>query len=197
MILNIMAKYKLTADELLLVYLSYIACSENGNSDQNRKYFHKWYHGGGSERLRMLFESLKAKGIILKNYSPEMYDPEEVEFNKTFLKQYYKLSGELGQDLLKHYPKTLFLNGKIVYLDNVTKKFQDYPEFYFWYGATIGHSIAKHKEIIEILEWAKTQNLVTIPVIEFIGSRKWETFKELKSKGIQGQASTYEIYEDA
>lgn len=79
----------------------------------------------------MLFESLKAKGIILKNYSPEMYDPEEVEFNKTFLKQYYKLSGELGQDLLKHYPKTLFLNGKIVYLDNVTKKFQDYPEFYF------------------------------------------------------------------
>lgn len=40
-ILNIMAKYKLTADELLLVYLSYIACSENGNSDQNRKYFHK------------------------------------------------------------------------------------------------------------------------------------------------------------
>ena len=65
MILNIMAKYKLTADELLLVYLSYIACSENGNGDQNRKYFHKWYHGGGSERLRMLFESLKSKGIIL------------------------------------------------------------------------------------------------------------------------------------
>lgn len=196
-ILNIMAKYKLTADELLLVYLSYIACSENGNSDQNRKYFVKWYNGGGSERLRSLFESLKEKGVILKNYSPQMYDPEEVEFNKNFLKQYYKLSGELGQDLLKHYPKTLYLNGKIIYLDNVTKRFQDYPEFYFWYASTIGHSIEKHKEIIEILEWAKTQDLVSIPVIEFIGSRKWETFKELKQNGVKGQASTFDIYENA
>jgi hypothetical protein len=91
----------------------------------------------------------------------------------------------------------MYLNGKVIYLDNVTKRFQDYPEFYFWYASTIGHSIAKHREIIEILEWAKTQDLVSIPVIEFIGSRKWETFKELKQNGVKGQASTFDIYEDA
>ena len=36
-ILNIMAKYKLTADELLLVYLTFIAQTENG--DPKIKYF--------------------------------------------------------------------------------------------------------------------------------------------------------------
>ena len=38
-ILNIMTKFKLTADELLLVYLTFIAQSENGDPDKHRIYF--------------------------------------------------------------------------------------------------------------------------------------------------------------
>ena len=34
-----MAKYKLTADELLLVYLTFIAQTENGDPKINRNYF--------------------------------------------------------------------------------------------------------------------------------------------------------------
>jgi hypothetical protein len=40
-ILNIMSKYELTADELLLVYLTFNASSENGTNPENIKYFKK------------------------------------------------------------------------------------------------------------------------------------------------------------
>ena len=194
-ILNIMTKYGLTADELLLIYLTFIAQTENGNPDEHRVYFRRWYEGGGRERLRSLFDSLKSKGIIKKNYNPTMYDPDEIEFNQNFIKQYYKLTGQLGQELMRAYPTTLYLNGKAVSLKNIAKKFKDLQEFYFCYAATIGHSISKHREVIDILEWAKSNDLVHIPIVEFVASCKWNEFKEMKTKGIQGQSSTYDTYD--
>ena len=78
-ILNITTKYNLTGEELLLVYLTFIAQTENGNPEENRIYFKRWYDGGGKERLRDLFNSLKEKGVIKKNYNPSVYDPDEIE----------------------------------------------------------------------------------------------------------------------
>ena len=40
-ILNIMATYQLTADELLLTYLTFIAQSDNGNSSEHKVYFQR------------------------------------------------------------------------------------------------------------------------------------------------------------
>ena len=88
-ILNITTKYNLTGEELLLVYLTFIAQTENGNPEENRIYFKRWYDGGGKERLRDLFNSLKEKGVIKKNYNPSVYDPDEIEFNQNFIKQYF------------------------------------------------------------------------------------------------------------
>lgn len=196
-ILNIMAKYQLTADEILLIYLTFISQTENGNPEEHRVYFSRWYENGGKERLRNLFNSLKTKGIIKKNYNPDTYDPDEIEFNQNFIKQYYKLTGELGQELMNAYPSTLYLNGKIVSLKNISKRFKDLHEFYFWYASTIGHSISKHNEILNILEWAKMNDLIHIPIVEFVASCKWNEFKEMKDKGIEGQASTYDIFKDS
>ena len=50
-----------------------------------------------------MFESLKEKSIIKKNYNPESYIPNEIEFNKNFLKKYYKQSGVLGKELFDSY----------------------------------------------------------------------------------------------
>lgn len=130
-ILNIMAKHNLTEAELLLVYLTFIAQTENGDPDKNRKYFVKWYQIGGKERLRDLFNSLKEKGVILKNYNPSSYAPDEIEFNKTFLKSYFKLSGELGKELLDAYPDCIYLNDRPVSLKNIAKRFLNESEFYF------------------------------------------------------------------
>lgn len=191
-ILNIMSEYKLTADELLLVYLTFVAQSENGG---NTNYFLRWYDSYGKYNLKNLFESLKEKGVILKNYNPSAYVPEEIEFNSHFLKKYFKLTGQLGQELYNAYPSYMYINGKIVSLKNISKIFRDLNELYFKYASIIKHSVDKHKEILDILEWAKSQDLVTVSLPEFIISCKWNEYKELRDKGVQGKADVSEIYE--
>lgn len=191
-ILNIMSEYKLTADELLLVYLTFIAQSENGS---NTDYFVRWYDSCGKYNLKNLFESLKEKGVILKNYNPSAYIPEEIEFNSNFLKKYFKLTGQLGQELYNAYPSYMYINGKIVSLKNISKVFRDLNELYFKYASIIKHNVNKHKEILDILEWAKSQDLVTVSLTEFIISCKWNEYKELRDKGVQGKADVSEIYE--
>lgn len=47
-----------------------------------------------------MFENLKEKSIIKKNYNPESYVPNDIEFNKNFLKKYYKQSGVLEKSYL-------------------------------------------------------------------------------------------------
>lgn len=81
-ILNLLITYNLTADELLLVYLTFLAQDEENHPE----YFSKWFQNGGKEKLKELFESLKEKGIIHKNYNPQSYIPNDIEFNKNFLK---------------------------------------------------------------------------------------------------------------
>lgn len=196
-ILNIMSKWQLTADEVLLIYLTFIAQTENGDPEQHRIFFKRWYDEGGKDRLKSLFISLKEKGIIKKNYNPDSYIPDEIEFNQNFIKQYYKLTGQLGQELVNHYPTFLNINGKDVSLKNISKRFKDFSDFYFYYASTIGHSLSKHQEILDILEWAKSNDLIHIPIIEFVASCKWNEFKEMRIRGIQGQSSTYDVYETA
>jgi hypothetical protein len=81
--------------------------------------------------LRELFNSLKTKGIIKKNYNPSVYDPDEIEFNQNFIKQYFKLTGELGKDLWNKYPDEIYINGKYVSLKNISKRFISLDQFYF------------------------------------------------------------------
>ena len=81
-ILNLLITYDLTADELLVVYLTFLARDEEGHPE----YFTKWFTNGGNVKLRSIFESLKQKGIIHKDYNPTEYNPNEIEFNKNFLK---------------------------------------------------------------------------------------------------------------
>lgn len=194
-ILNIMAKHQLTADELLLIYLTFIAQTENGNPDQHRIYFKQWYDNGGQSQLKSLFQSLKEKGIIKKNYCPTAYIPDEIEFNQNFLKSYWKLTGELGQQLWNAYPDSLHINNKIVSLKNITKRFLDVNEFYFWYAINIKHSKETHNKILKILEWAKENQLISIGILEFVGSQKWIEFEHLYNKGIEMPVTTNDLYE--
>ena len=99
-ILNLLITHNLTADELLVVYLTFLARDEEGHPE----YFAKWFNNGGSTQLRNIFESLKKKGIIKKDYNPSTYDPNAIDFNKNFLKSWIKNSGELGAELFDAYP---------------------------------------------------------------------------------------------
>ena len=192
--LNIMSDWKLSADELLLIWLTLYSRDEENHAE----YFNKWFDDcNGKEQLKTLFESLKTKGVILKNYNPESYIPNQVEFNKHFLNNYYKQSGVLGKELFDNYEPFIRINGKMASLKNISKKFYTLEEFYFYYSSQIGHNIKKHQEIMDILEWAKSNNLVKISILEFVASHKWNEFKMMKDEGWQPDiATSYDVYQN-
>lgn len=192
-ILNLLTTYNLSADELLLIYLTFLAQDEQGHSE----YFVTWFENGGKEKLRPLFESLKEKGIIHKNYNPESYIPNDIEFNKTFTKGWIKNTGLLGQELFEKYPSFCYINGKMCPLKNISKRFYSLDEFYFHYSSTIGHSVDKHKEIMDLLQWAKDNDLIRYGILEFVASHKWEELKVIRENKLDNQlASSQSIYLD-
>lgn len=182
-ILNICIAHNLTFDEFFLIYMTLLARDEENHSE----YLGKWFSNGGKERLRELFNSLKNKGIILKSYNAESYVPNDIQFNKNFIKSWYKQSGEMGQELFDSYPGFVEVKGKLYSLKNISKKFYSLDEFYFYYSATIGHNPEKHHEVMDILAWAKEKNLINFGILEFCASRKWEMFKEMREKGIDNK----------
>lgn len=109
LILNLMAQYNLTADELLVVYLFFLAQREENEGLGHGELFALWYSNGGAERLHDLFESLKEKNIINQNCQPA--SPSDVEFNKTFIKGFMKHSDVLGQELWDAYPDFSIVRG--------------------------------------------------------------------------------------
>lgn len=177
-ILNIMGEYHLTGEELLLIYITYLGRDEN---DNHTEYFNKWFIDGGKDRLRSLFNSLKEKGIILKSYECDSWNCNDIEFNKIFLKKWFKESCIMGSELFDTYPKSLEINGKIVPLRDPSKKFNTLDEFYFWYSTNIGHNPETHKRVMDILHWAIDNNYINFTLTNFVGNHQWEMLEELKN----------------
>ena len=182
-ILNICIAYNLTFDEFFLIYMTLLARDEEGHAE----YISKWFSNGGNNRLKDLFNSLKEKGIIHKSYNPESYNPNDIEFNKNFIKGWYKQSGEMGQELFDEYPSYVEIKGRLYSLKNIAKKFYSLDDFYFYYSASIGHNPEKHKEVMELLKWAKEKNLINFNILEFCASQKWLMLKEMRDKGLDNK----------
>ena len=172
-----MATYQLTADELLLIYLTFLARDEEGHSE----YFTQWFNNGGQNKLRDLFNSLKEKGVILKSYNPERYIPNDIEFNKNFLRNWFKGSGEMGRELFNAYPPFININGKMLPLKDISKKFSSIDDFSFFYATQIKHNPEKHKEIMELLSWAKEHGYINFEITSFVVSNQWKALKKKKN----------------
>lgn len=191
-ILNLLITYNISADELLLVYLTFLARDEEGHPE----FFAKWFQNGGASKLRNLFESLKSKGLIHKDYNPDLYNPNEIDFNKNFLKSWIKNSGEMGQELFDAYPPFVSSNGKLLPLKNIAKKFNTLDEFFFAYSSAIKHNPTKHKEVMELLEWGKNNNQINYGILEFVISQKWTELKYLKDNGLNANLATDILTDD-
>ena len=119
-----------------------------------------------------------------------------MEFNKNFLHNYRKFSGELGQEFFKEYPSIAIINGNEAPLKNYAKKFNSEEDFYFHYGKAIGWKLEKHLEVIELIKWAKDNNctLLNMNIADFTISKMWRSIKELKEgDGVMQFDSTKEI----
>lgn len=191
-ILNLLITYNLTADELLVVYLTFLARDEEGHPE----YFSKWFSNGGASKLRDIFNSLKSKGLIKKDYNPTEYNPNEIDFNKNFLKSWVKNSGELGQELFEEYPPFMTSGGKLYPLKNISKKFNTLDEFFFAYSSAIKHNPETHKEVMELLRWGKEHGKINYGICEFIISAKWLELKYLRDHPQEGEIeTTFNVYE--
>lgn len=178
-----MEKYKLTAEEIMLVELLFLASIE----EEHPEYLHKYLNLPIEKtNLRDILVSLQNKGVIVKSYkipkAGSSFDPESVEFNKLFLNNYRKFSGELGSEFFDEYPSIAIINGSEAPLKNFGKKFNSEEEFFFRYGKNIGWNINTHHEVLNIIKWAKENNcrLLNMNIADFVISKMWTSIKELR-----------------
>lgn len=179
--LNLMIKYELTDQELIIIKLIFLA-------QENRKeYLIKYFSNKDKSILREILISLQNKGIILKSYKipnkGESFIPEDVEFNKNFIRAWLQHSNDLGMELFSKYPSFTIINGRSYSIKNITKVFKSLEDFCFAYGKAIKFNQEKHEEVLELLEYAKSTNYIHFNICEFVISQKWEEIKQLKDGG--------------
>lgn len=180
--ISILDKYRLTPNELMFIRLLLILQDEN-----NEELFGRYIKILKEENinLRELILTLQDKEIILKSYkvpnSGASFDPFSISINKNFIKNLYKCSFELGKELFEAYPQFGSINGSLVGIRSVSKKFDSLEDAYFKYGKTIGWSIERHNHIIELVNWAKENNLINYTLASFIVDNRWYELEALKN----------------
>lgn len=185
--LALMEKYQISPNEWFLIKLLFLA-----NEEYFPEYIFRFLAIPAEMRgdVREQLVSLQDKGIILKSYKipqrGEQFYPEDVEFNKAFLRTYFKSSYELGEELWNEYPFSTTINGVPYTLKNIAKKYDSIEDFFRAYGKAIHYDETKHKHIIELLKWARDNtSYVCFNICEFVISRKWEEIEKLKSGEIE------------
>ena len=102
-------------------------------------------------------------------------DLNEIPFNQNFLKDYYRSSFEMGTELFDVYPQFGNINGKIVSLRGIASKFNSLEDAYRVYAKTIHYKDNIHKEIIELVKWAKENEILNQSFASFIINRAFKS----------------------
>ena len=182
-----MERYNLSIEDWYLTQLLLLA--QEGKSDYIVKYISL-----ANIDLHETLIRLQEKGVILRAYEVpckgEKFYPEDVEFNKNFLKNFYKCSNELGDELFKAYPYKLERGNSMYILNNITKGYNSLEDMYYDYGRIVQFNPSKHEHVMEILNYAKEHDLISFGIVEFIKSRKWETIEKMKEDGLVSNFDT-------
>lgn len=179
---SILDKYRLVPNELLFIRILLILQDEN-DEDLFCRYINVLKSGGTS--LRELITTLQNKEIILKSYKipkeGQTFDPYSIPINKNFIKNLYKCSFEMGKELFEEYPQFGSVQGNVVGLRSISKKFDSLENAYFRYGKSIGWSPERHNHIIELVKWAKEHNIINYTLASFIVDQRWLELEALQS----------------
>lgn len=135
--------------------------------------------------LREILIQLQNKEVILKSYKipkeGSSFNPHEIPINKNFIKNLYKSSFEIGKELFDVYPQFGNIQGNLIPLRTVAKKFDSLEQAYFKYGKSIGFNPTKHKEIIDLVNWARENNILNCSLASFIVNEGWHDLNALKN----------------
>ena len=179
---GILIKYNLSPNELFFIRIILLSI------DEDRGYYDGYICMTEESRGNIieLLNSLQVKGVILKSYkipnSEEDFEPFDVEFNKNFIKYFYKCSFDMGEELYNTYPMFGNINGSTVALRGVSKKYDSLEDFYRAYGKTINWNPDTHNKIIELVKWAKENTqFIQFSLATFLIDRKWNELEALRS----------------
>ena len=175
-------KYGINPNELLLLEIILIA-QEGDDPEIVNEYFKSRICARGN--TRELLQNLQDSGIILKSYKiPDkgtVLDVHSIPFNKNIIKDFYKCSFELGKELFENYPMFGIINGTNVGIRSVSKKFDTLEDFYRFYGKTIRYKQEVHSHILELVNWAKENNILNNTLANFVIDHKWDELEALKN----------------
>lgn len=173
-------KYKIDANQLLLLEIILIA-QEGDDAELVQLYFQSEAKGSLLEQLIRLQEV----GVILKSYKlpkkGERLDLFSIPINRNLVKDFYKCSFELGKELFEEYPQFGFINGNPVGIRSVSKKFDSLEDFYRFYGKTIRWKQETHDHIIELVKWARENNILRVSLCNFVIDHRWDELEALRN----------------
>lgn len=89
----------------------------------------------------------------------------------------------MGKELFDSYPQFGNINGNLIPLRGISKKFDSLEQAYFKYGKSIGFNPEKHKTIIELVNWARENNILNCSLASFIVNEGWHDLNALKNNG--------------
>ena len=179
--LILMEKYKITPTELYIIRSILIA--SEGDYEPLQK-LNTLLDGG----FRLELERLQSKGIITQAYKlPKpgtQFIPEDVQFNKNFIKQFYRASFDMGEELFDSYPQFTTVQGAVYNLRRVSKKFNDLEDAFFKYAKVIKNDPEKHQEIIELIKWGIENGYNFTTLDDFICDRGWTALEAFKMETV-------------
>lgn len=178
-------KYKINSDELL--FITVILLIQEG---ENNPYINLYFSLPQSCRggIRDLLESLQHKQIITKEYKipskGTKFVPEDIIFNKNFVKNFYKGSFWIGKELFENYPISTVVNGIEYKLRRVSKKYDSLEDAYKAYGKAISWKPDTHRNIMQLIEWGKQNNYQFTTLDSFIVDHDWLNIEAMKDNSI-------------
>lgn len=134
--------------------------------------------------LRKILVSLQEKEIILKSYKipkeGETLEIEDIPFNKNFLKNFYKSSFEMGEELFNAYPQTCTVGNQIFNLKRVSKKFDSLEQAFTKYGKYIKFNPETHEHVLELISWGIENGYSFTTLDSFIIDMDWKNIESIK-----------------
>lgn len=175
--LTLMEQYNLDPSELFTIKT--ILLAQDGEYECLRRYVSVL---NGS--FRTFLKSLQDKGIITQSYKipkeGNQFIPEDVQFNKNFLKKYYRSGFEMGYELFETYPQSTIVNGQVYNLKRISRKFDSLEEAFAKYAKYIHNNPDLHKEIINLVKWGIDNGYNFTTLDSFIVDNSWLAIKAMR-----------------
>lgn len=183
--ISICNKYNLNPTELMFIR-TLLILQEDGYEQLFQNYIESLHNSG--IKLREILLRLQEKGMILKSFKilseGTAFDPYSIPINKIFLKNLYRCAFELGKELYDTYPQFGNINGNVVPLRSIARKFDSLEDAYFRYGKEVKWNPETHKQIIDLVQWSKENNILNCSLCNFIINRGWIDLQALKDGDI-------------